>query len=158
MRWTPNKVTLLRVVVGFAAVCLFGRGAWANLTAVGLTVAAIALDALDGYLARKRKMATPVGAQLDILGDRMIENVYFTYFAVVGMVSLWLPVLFFAARASHEGGTFRLGRECHAADVVGAGAGGFALEPRVVCGDEVLVLLLFGTGIGADARAGGDGG
>jgi CDP-diacylglycerol---glycerol-3-phosphate 3-phosphatidyltransferase len=99
MRWTPNKVTFLRVVVGFAAVCLFGRGAWANLTAVGLTVAAIALDALDGHLARKKKMATPVGAQLDILGDRMIENVYFTYFAVVGMVSLWLPVLFFARGA-----------------------------------------------------------
>jgi len=51
---------------------------------------------VDGHLARKKKMATPVGAQLDILGDRMIENVYFTYFAVVGMVSLWLPVLFFA--------------------------------------------------------------
>jgi CDP-diacylglycerol--glycerol-3-phosphate 3-phosphatidyltransferase len=102
MRWTPNKVTLLRVVVGFAAVCLFGRGAWANLTAVALTVAAIALDALDGYLARKKKMATPVGAQLDILGDRMIENVYFTYFAVVGMVSLWLPVLFFARGAATD--------------------------------------------------------
>ena len=102
MRWTPNKVTLLRVVVGFAAVCLFGRGAWANLAAVGLTVAAIALDALDGHLARKKKMATPVGAQLDILGDRMIENVYFTYFAVVGMVSLWLPVLFFARVAATE--------------------------------------------------------
>jgi CDP-diacylglycerol--glycerol-3-phosphate 3-phosphatidyltransferase len=102
MRWTPNKVTLLRVVVGFAAVCLFGRGAWANLAAVGLTVAAIALDALDGHLARKKKMATPVGAQLDILGDRMIENVYFTYFAVVGMVSLWLPVLFFARGAATD--------------------------------------------------------
>src|ERR1700681_315149 len=102
MRWTPNKVTLLRVAVGFAAVCLFGRGAWANLTAVGLTVAAIALDALDGHLARKQKMATPVGAQLDILGDRMIENVYFTYFAVVGMVSLWLPVLFFARGAATD--------------------------------------------------------
>jgi CDP-diacylglycerol---glycerol-3-phosphate 3-phosphatidyltransferase len=102
MQWTPNKVTFLRVVVGFAAVCLFGRGAWANLTAVGLTVAAIALDALDGHLARKKKMATPVGAQLDILGDRMIENVYFTYFAVVGMVSLWLPVLFFARGAATD--------------------------------------------------------
>jgi CDP-diacylglycerol--glycerol-3-phosphate 3-phosphatidyltransferase len=102
MRWTPNKVTFLRVVVGFAAVCLFGRGAWANLTAVGLTVAAIALDALDGHLARKKRMATPVGAQLDILGDRMIENVYFTYFAVVGMVSLWLPVLFFARGAATD--------------------------------------------------------
>jgi CDP-diacylglycerol--glycerol-3-phosphate 3-phosphatidyltransferase len=70
--------------------------------AVGLTVATIALDALDGHIARKKKMATPMGAQLDILGDRMIENVYFTYFAVVGMVSLWLPVLFFARGAATD--------------------------------------------------------
>jgi CDP-diacylglycerol--glycerol-3-phosphate 3-phosphatidyltransferase len=93
---------LLRVAVGFAAVGLFGRGPWANLAAVGLTVAAIALDALDGHIARKKKMATPMGAQLDILGDRMIENVYFTYFAVVGMVSLWLPILFFARGAATD--------------------------------------------------------
>jgi CDP-diacylglycerol---glycerol-3-phosphate 3-phosphatidyltransferase len=99
IEWTPNNVTFLRVVVGFGAVCLFGTGPWANLAAVGLTVAAIALDALDGHIARKKKMATSVGAQLDILGDRMIENVYFTYFAVVGMVSLWLPVLFFVRGA-----------------------------------------------------------
>jgi CDP-diacylglycerol--glycerol-3-phosphate 3-phosphatidyltransferase len=64
-----------------------------------LTVAGIVLDALDGHIARKKKMATPVGAQLDILGDRMIENVYFTYFAVMGMVSLWVPILFFARGA-----------------------------------------------------------
>src|SRR6201993_1517005 len=101
-QWTPNKVTLLRVAVGFAAVSLFGRGAWPNLLGVALTVASIALDALDGHIARKKKMATPVGAQLDILGDRMIENVYFTYFAVVGMVSLWLPVLFFARGAATD--------------------------------------------------------
>jgi CDP-diacylglycerol---glycerol-3-phosphate 3-phosphatidyltransferase len=100
--WTPNKVTALRVAVGFAAVGLFGRSPWGNLLAVGLTVAAIALDALDGHIARKKKMATPMGAQLDILGDRMIENVYFTYFAVVGMVSLWLPILFFARGAATD--------------------------------------------------------
>ena len=102
MQWTPNKVTALRVAAGFAAVSLFGRGAWAYLAAVALTVAAIALDALDGHIARAKKMATPMGAQLDILGDRMIENVYFTYFAVVGMVSLWLPVLFFARGAATD--------------------------------------------------------
>jgi len=102
MRWTPNKVTLLRVLVGFAAVSLFGRGAWANLAAVGLTVVSIALDALDGHIARTKKLATPIGAQVDILGDRMIENVYFTYFAVVGMVSLWLPVFFFARGAATD--------------------------------------------------------
>jgi len=102
MVWTPNKVTLLRVLVGLAAVSLFGHGAWMNLLAVALTVASIALDALDGHLARTRKMATPVGAQIDILGDRVIENMYFTYFAVVGMVSLWLPMLFFARGAATD--------------------------------------------------------
>jgi len=100
--WTPNKVTLMRVVVGFAAVSLFGRGPWANFAAVVLTVAAIALDALDGHIARKKKLATAMGAQIDILGDRMIENVYFTYFAVVGIVSLWLPVFFFARGAATD--------------------------------------------------------
>lgn len=102
MQWSPNKVTFLRVAVGFAAVSLFGRGAWANLVAVALTVTAIALDALDGHIARRKNLATPVGAQIDILGDRMIENVYFTYFAVVGMVSLWLPVFFFARGAATD--------------------------------------------------------
>jgi len=102
MQWTPNKVTAVRVAAGFGAVILFGRGPWANLSAVALTVAAIALDALDGHIARRRNLATPVGAQVDILGDRMIENVYFTYFAVAGMVSLWLPVLFFARGAATD--------------------------------------------------------
>ena len=102
MRWTPNKVTALRVAVGFAAVSLFGRGPWANLAAVALTVGAIALDALDGHIARRKNLATPLGAQIDILGDRMIENAYFTYFAVVGMVSLWLPVFFFARGAATD--------------------------------------------------------
>ncbi|HEX9234344.1 MAG TPA: CDP-alcohol phosphatidyltransferase family protein [Candidatus Acidoferrum sp.] len=102
MDWTPNKITTLRVLVGFAAVALFGNGTWANLAAVVLTVLSIALDALDGHLARKKQMATPLGAQLDILGDRMIENMFFTYFAVVGMVSLWLPVLFFARGAATD--------------------------------------------------------
>jgi len=102
MGWTPNKVTLVRVLVGFAAVGLFGHGTWANLAAVALTIASIALDALDGHLARKKQMATPLGAQIDILGDRMIENMFFTYFAVVGMVSWWLPVLFFARGAATD--------------------------------------------------------
>jgi CDP-diacylglycerol--glycerol-3-phosphate 3-phosphatidyltransferase len=102
MHWTPNLVTMVRVIVGFVAVALLGHGIWANLAAVVLTVASTALDALDGHLARKKAMATPLGAQIDILGDRIIENMFFTYFAVVGMVSLWLPVLFFSRGAATD--------------------------------------------------------
>lgn len=102
MTWTPNKITFFRVFLGFLAVVLFGKNPWLNLLGVALTVSAIALDALDGHVARTKKMATPEGAQIDILGDRMIENMYFTYFAVVGMVSLWLPMLFFARGAATD--------------------------------------------------------
>jgi CDP-diacylglycerol--glycerol-3-phosphate 3-phosphatidyltransferase len=95
---TPNQVTLARVAAAFAAVALFTAGAdvlAADFAAVLLTVAAIALDGVDGYLARSRGLATPLGAQLDILGDRVVENLFFTLFAVSGLISLWVPVLFF---------------------------------------------------------------
>jgi CDP-diacylglycerol--glycerol-3-phosphate 3-phosphatidyltransferase len=95
---TPNQVTAARVVAAFAAVALFtlfGKALAADLAAVLLTIAAIALDGVDGYLARTRGLATPLGAQLDILGDRVVENLFFTFFAVSGLVSLWVPVLFF---------------------------------------------------------------
>jgi len=121
MIWTPNKITILRVAVGFLAVGLFGRNASLNLLAVVLTVIAIVLDALDGHIARKKKLATPEGAQIDILGDRMIENMYFTYFAVVGMVSLWLPMLFFARGATTDflrSFAFRAGHSGWAMDTV----------------------------------------
>jgi phosphatidylglycerophosphate synthase len=92
---TPNQITALRVGMAFAAVAFFGRNIWADAGALALTVTAISLDALDGYLARRRKLSTPLGAQLDILGDRVVENLFFTFFAVTGLVSFWVPVLFF---------------------------------------------------------------
>jgi CDP-diacylglycerol--glycerol-3-phosphate 3-phosphatidyltransferase len=95
---TPNQVTATRVAAAFAAVALFTFAEKAlaiDLVAVLLTIAAIALDGVDGYLARTRNLATPLGAQLDILGDRVVENLFFTFFAVSGLISLWVPVLFF---------------------------------------------------------------
>ena len=92
---TPNQITALRVLMAFAAVALFGRGSTANMAALTLTVSAVFLDAVDGWVARRRGLTTPLGAQLDILGDRVIENLFFTYFAVCGLISTWVPVLFF---------------------------------------------------------------
>lgn len=95
---TPNQITALRVAAAFAAVALFmlfGRNLAAGFVAVGLTVVAIALDGVDGYVARTRGLSTPLGAQFDILGDRIVENLFFTFFAVTGLISIWIPVLFF---------------------------------------------------------------
>jgi CDP-diacylglycerol--glycerol-3-phosphate 3-phosphatidyltransferase len=97
---TPNKVTLMRMIFGGAAVGLYAADARENAVAIGfaalaLTIGAIALDGVDGYLARRFNLATPLGAQLDILGDRVIENIFFIYFAVCGEISLWVPVIFF---------------------------------------------------------------
>jgi CDP-diacylglycerol---glycerol-3-phosphate 3-phosphatidyltransferase len=99
---TPNQVTLARIVIAFVAVALFGFGAHAmaiNLSAIVLTMMAIALDGVDGYLARTRGLATVFGAKFDILGDRVIENLFFTCFAASGLISLWVPILFFARGA-----------------------------------------------------------
>lgn len=98
---TPNQITALRVLMGFAAIALFTYAAGtdspraAGLVAVGLTLAAVVLDAVDGWVARARKLESPLGAQLDILGDRILENLYFTFFAVTGLITVWVPLLFF---------------------------------------------------------------
>ena len=95
---TPNQVTAIRVLAAFAAVALFTIGhdaLVADATAILLTIAAIALDGVDGCIARKRNLATPLGAQFDILGDRVVENLFFTFFAATGLISFWIPVLFF---------------------------------------------------------------
>ena len=99
---TPNKVTFLRIVAGFAAVAVFSfldQSMAADVVGIALTAIAIALDGVDGYIARVRNLGTPLGAQLDILGDRVIENLFFTFFAVTGLISVWVPVAFFARGA-----------------------------------------------------------
>jgi CDP-diacylglycerol---glycerol-3-phosphate 3-phosphatidyltransferase len=99
---TPNQVTVARILVAFAAVALFSFRSHLlalNLTAVLLTSLAMALDGVDGYLARTRGLSTPFGAKFDILGDRVVENLFFTCFAASGLISLWVPVVFFARGA-----------------------------------------------------------
>ncbi len=92
---TPNQITAARMAMAFSAVLLFGRSPGVDLIALLFTATAIGLDGVDGYVARRKKMATPLGAQFDILGDRVVENLFFTFFAVIGLVSLWVPVFFF---------------------------------------------------------------
>ena len=88
-----NFITIFRVFLMFIGVYLvmtqegnFNAYVWALI----LTILAFSLDGLDGYVARKFHEESKLGALLDIMSDRIVENTYWIVFAVMG----WLPVWF----------------------------------------------------------------
>jgi CDP-diacylglycerol--glycerol-3-phosphate 3-phosphatidyltransferase len=93
---SPNVITLVRVGVAFLSVALFGRGVYANVAALALLVVALALDAVDGYVARRFKLTSDIGAAFDIAADRVVESVYWIFFASVGLIPFWIPAIVIA--------------------------------------------------------------
>ena len=89
-----NLITLARTLLAFLVVAMLHyRTQQVYLAAVGLTIALIWMDALDGYVARKRRECTKFGAVADILGDRVIESTYWIIFAVFGWVPVWVAIV-----------------------------------------------------------------
>lgn len=86
-----NIITIFRTLLVFLSVYfLFGYRNWGYLVALILTIIVFSLDGADGYVARKFNETSKLGAVLDIMSDRIIENTYWIVFAVLG----WLPVVF----------------------------------------------------------------
>lgn len=90
-----NFISLFRVVLTFYVLVMLNYEItplfyW---TAVGLTLAIILLDALDGWVARKFNEASKIGSIIDILGDRIVENAYWIVFAIYGWVGMWVPLI-----------------------------------------------------------------
>lgn len=89
-----NLITLARTLMAFLVVGLLHyRTTGIYLTAAALTVLIIVMDALDGYVARKRKESSKFGAVADILGDRVVEMSYWIIFAVFGWVPAWVAII-----------------------------------------------------------------
>ncbi len=89
-----NIITLSRILMVFVVVVLFHMGFWERVAAVILTIVVIYLDSLDGLVARKLGVASEFGALFDITGDRIVEHVYWIYYSSVGLVSVWVPIIF----------------------------------------------------------------
>jgi CDP-diacylglycerol--glycerol-3-phosphate 3-phosphatidyltransferase len=64
-----------------------------HLWAIFLTLFLIALDGLDGIVARWLKEASDIGGVFDIVVDRIVENCFWIYFAARGAISVWLPFI-----------------------------------------------------------------
>ena len=93
MRWA-NYITMCRMLLALGQVATFHF--WRRYLVVGslgLTLAVILLDAVDGWVARRTRTCTPGGAAFDTAADRVVENLYWVFFAAAGLVSFWVPVV-----------------------------------------------------------------
>ena len=92
---TANAITLFRLFFTFIILAIFGR----NPDNPNIDIACIVaialifiLDAVDGFVARRKDQATTFGAVFDIAADRVIENVFWIYFAVTVPIPVWMPI------------------------------------------------------------------
>jgi CDP-diacylglycerol--glycerol-3-phosphate 3-phosphatidyltransferase len=87
----PTILTLIRVIL---VIPLFVLIFFDNLPAKILTliffIVASVTDFIDGYLARKNKQVTDLGAFLDPLADKMLTNLTFLAFVILGQMPLWM--------------------------------------------------------------------
>ena len=89
-----NLITIGRLVMLFIVIGLIYGG---NVTVITLCMPAIgvviALDGLDGWVARRRNSTSQFGAVFDIAGDRVVENCLWVVFAHLHLVPVWVPLL-----------------------------------------------------------------
>ena len=91
-----NFITIFRVFLMFIGVYLileFQDSSTAYIWALVLTILAFALDGVDGYVARKFHEESKLGALLDIMSDRIVENTFWIVFAVMSWLPVWFPLV-----------------------------------------------------------------
>lgn len=88
-----NAVALMRALIAFFVVCLLYRGRELYVGAFVLTLLAIWMDALDGWVARRFGEVSRFGAAIDILTDRIVEMTYWIAFAALGWIPVWIPLV-----------------------------------------------------------------
>ncbi|GAA4725244.1 hypothetical protein GCM10025782_24190 [Pedococcus ginsenosidimutans] len=72
--WSPNVVTMVSLGLGVLAALLVATGAWwAWVVAAVVLLVALAVDCVDGEIARFTRRFSPLGAFLDAVGDRVKE-------------------------------------------------------------------------------------
>ena len=87
-----NTITIARILLTFVVVALFGKHRPLDIALIFSIALIFGLDALDGYIARIRNEASETGALLDTLADRIVENTFWLYFTVEGVIPLWMSI------------------------------------------------------------------
>lgn len=89
-----NLVTIFRVVLFFVGVHFIYRvTVVSEMIALAIVAVVIALDWVDGFIARRTGHASETGAVLDILADRIVENSLWIVFTDIGLIPIWVPLI-----------------------------------------------------------------
>ena len=90
-----NIITLSRIFFVFIVVALLFSKECEVSYIVALVLSAILMwfDGLDGFVARKFNVSSKFGALLDIMGDRIVENVFWISFCALGWVNVAVPII-----------------------------------------------------------------
>lgn len=102
----PNLLTALRIVliIPFAIYLWQDNYYWAFY----LAAIAIASDILDGFIARKFKMQSRLGAFLDPIADKLTTLIAFYLLSLKGLLPFWIFAITLARDATLLGGFFIL--------------------------------------------------
>lgn len=88
-----NVITIGRIILMYVLVwMLYSHDVLQRIFAFFLAIVIIILDAVDGYVARKRNETSQFGGVLDITGDRIVENVFWIVFADLDIIPMWIPI------------------------------------------------------------------
>jgi CDP-diacylglycerol--glycerol-3-phosphate 3-phosphatidyltransferase len=90
-----NLITLFRFALLFVLVVMaYQPNPYFQLVNMPLLVVVLVLDAVDGYVARKRNESSLFGAIFDIIVDRVVENVLWIVLADLRLVPTWVAIVF----------------------------------------------------------------
>ena len=90
-----NLITIARFpLLLLIVLLLYATTPLARLATVVLLVVLIAMDSLDGIVARRRGEVSLMGSVLDIMADRAVELVLWVCYAHVGLVPVAVPIIF----------------------------------------------------------------
>jgi CDP-diacylglycerol--glycerol-3-phosphate 3-phosphatidyltransferase len=93
----PNAITFSRLLLAAVFVWALDRGGAAgSLVALVTFSVAAATDWLDGYLARKLGLVTPLGKLLDPLADKILVCAAFVFMSTLGFAPVWVTALIIA--------------------------------------------------------------
>ena len=91
---SSNIVTFSRIALSFVVAYLLSlQKTNFYLIAFFLIIFIIFMDYIDGFVARKFNSITDFGGVIDIVGDRIVENVLWIVFSYLKLIPLWIPIV-----------------------------------------------------------------